>query len=109
MINSGSLIKSAGYIYLIMNLNNSGMIDIQSGALAVNGNYTQIAGSLRGVNAITVNGLTSLSGGSPDCAGANLTRTAASISPTLSHKPTERHRRFDGWRRGALRWWQRRL
>ncbi len=62
--NSGSLIKSAGTSTTITNLNNSGVIDIQSGALAVSGNYTQTTGGLSSINSTTVAGLTSLSGGS---------------------------------------------
>ena len=67
--NSGNLIKSAGTSTSIANLTNSGVINIQSGALVVSGNYTQTAGSLSGATAVTVNGLTSLSGGSLNAGG----------------------------------------
>ena len=84
MSNSGSLIKSTGTSTSITNLNNSGVIDIQSGALAVSGSYTQSAGSLSGVNATTVAGLTTLSGGSLGGTGAFNANGGVNISGALT-------------------------
>ena len=60
--NSGTLTKSAGTSTTITNLINSGEIDIQSGALTVAGLTTLSGGSLGGAGAFNANGGVNISG-----------------------------------------------
>ena len=84
-INPGAAMNvSAPSAALNTALTNSGVIDIQSGALTISGNYTQSAGSLSGVNATTIAGLTSLSGGSLGGAGAFNANGGVNISGALT-------------------------